>query len=209
VAAPANLFARESFMDELAYAAKANPLEFRLRHISDERLRAVVSATAESFGWNEAARNVTDTRGVGMACGTEKGSYVATCAEVEVDARQGEIRVVRVCQAFECGAIINPANLKTQVEGAIIMGMGAALWEEIRFDNGRILNPGFDSYRVPRFSDVPELDVILMDRPDLPSAGAGETPIITIAPAVANAVFAATGMRIRSMPIKGEYLKKA
>ena len=88
------------------------------------------------------------------------------------------------------------------------MGMGGALWEEIRFDNGRILNAGFDRYRVPRFSDVPELDIILMDRPDLPSAGAGETPMITIAPAIANAVFAATGVRIRSMPIKGEYLKK-
>ena len=88
------------------------------------------------------------------------------------------------------------------------MGMGGALWEEIRFDNGRVLNPGFAGYRVPRFSDLPELDILLMDRPDLPSAGAGETPMITIAPAIANAAFAATGIRIRSMPIKGEYFKK-
>ena len=209
VAAPANLFARESFMDELAHAAKADPLEFRLRHISNDRLRAVVDAAAQQFGWNKARRNVTDTRGVGIACGTEKGSYVATCAQVEVDRQRGDIRVLRVCEAFECGAIINPANLKIQVEGCIVMGMGGALWEEIRFDNGRILNAGFDRYRVPRFSDVPELDVVLMDRPDLPSTGAGETPMITIAPAIANAVFAATGLRIRSMPIKGEYLKKS
>ena len=87
------------------------------------------------------------------------------------------------------------------------MGLGGALWEEIRFDNGRILNAGFGKYRVPRFSDVPELDVILMERPDLPSTGAGETPIITIAAGIANAVFAATGKRIRSMPIQAEYLK--
>jgi isoquinoline 1-oxidoreductase len=208
VAAPANLFARESFMDELAHAAKVDPLEFRLRHISNERLRTVVDAAARSFGWNRANKIVADRRGIGVACGTEKGSFVATCAEVEVDRKKGEIRVVKVCEAFECGAIINPANLKIQVEGCIVMGMGGALWEEIRFDNGRILNAGFDRYRVPRFSDVPELDVILMDRPDLPSTGAGETPMITIAPAIANAVFAATGVRIRSMPIKGEYLKK-
>lgn len=202
VAAPANLFARESFMDELAHAARADPLEFRQRHISDDRLRTVVDTATERFGWNDARKDVTDTRGVGLACGTEKGSYVATCAEVEVDSEHGEIRVVRVCQAFECGAIINPANLQSQVQGCIIMGMGAALWEEIRFDNGRILNPGFAGYRVPRFSDVPEMDVILLDRPDLPSTGAGETPMITVAPAIANAVFAATGVRIRSMPIK-------
>ena len=209
VAAPANLFARESFMDELARAAKTDPLEFRLRHISNDRLRAVVDATAKRFRWNKAREKMTDTRGVGIACGTDKGSYVATCAEVEVDRQRGDIRVLSVCEAFECGAIINPANLKIQVEGCIVMGMGGALWEEIRFDNGRILNAGFDRYRVPRFSDMPELDIILMNRPDLPSVGAGETPMITIAPAIANAVFAATGVRIRLMPIKGEYLKKA
>ena len=207
VAAPANLFARESFMDDLAQAAKADPLEFRRRHISDDRLRAVLDATADRFRWNEAREKMTDTRGVGIACGTDKGAYVATCVEVEVDRQQGEIRVLRVCEAFECGAIINPANLKIQVEGCVVMGMGGALWEKIHFDNGRILNPGFGKYRVPRFSDVPELDIILMDRPDLPSTGAGETPIITIAAGIANAVFAATGKRIRSMPIQAEYLK--
>ena len=111
VAAPANLFARESYMDELAHAAKVDPLEFRRRHISDDRLRAVLDATASRFRWNEAREKMTGTRGVGIACGTDKGAYVATCAEVEVDKQNGEIRVLRVCEAFECGAIINPANL--------------------------------------------------------------------------------------------------
>jgi isoquinoline 1-oxidoreductase len=209
VAAPANLFARESFMDELAQAAETDPLEFRLRHISDDRLRAVVDVAAKRFHWNEAREKRQEMCGIGFACGVEKGSYVATCAEVEVDRKRGEVSVLRVCEAFECGAIINPANLKIQVEGCIVMAMGGALWEEIRFDNGRVLNAGFAGYRVPRFSDVPELEIVLMDRPDLPSAGAGETPMITVAPAIANAAFAATGIRIRSMPIKGDRFKEA
>jgi len=202
VAAPANLFARESFMDELAHVARMDPLEFRLRHISDDRLRAVLDAAATKFGWQiTSSKGGKETRGMGLACGIEKGSYVATCAEVEVDRQRGEVRVLRVCEAFECGAIINPANLKLQVEGAIVMGMGGALWEEMHFDDGRVLNAGFGRYRVPRFSDLPKLEIILMDRPDLPSAGAGETPMITIAPAIANAAFAATGIRVRSMPM--------
>ena len=147
--------------------------------------------------------------GVGLACGTEKGSYVAACAEVRVDRKRGVIDVRQVCEVFECGAIQNPANLRSQVEGCIIMGMGAALTEEIQFEDGKILNARFSKYHVPRFRDVPELDIHLLDRPDLPSAGAGETPIIVIAPAIANAVFDATGVRIRSMPIRGAMLKRA
>jgi isoquinoline 1-oxidoreductase len=195
-------------MDELAFAAETDPVEFRRRHISDQRLRAVVDAVAERFRWNQACELVTDTRGVGFACGVEKDSYVATCAEIELDGRQEEIRVLRVCEAFECGAIINPTNLKIQVEGCIVMGLGGALWEEIHYDNGRILNAGFDRYRVPRFSDLPELDTLLIDRPDIPSAGAGETPMITVAPAVANAIFSASGVRVRSMPMRPALFKK-
>jgi isoquinoline 1-oxidoreductase len=125
---------------------------------------------------------------------------VAACCEVEVDPKTGAPRVVEAVQAFECGAIMNPAGLRSQVEGAIAMGLGAALREEIRFKNGRLLNGSFTDYRVPRFADMPKLDVILLDRKDLESAGAGETPIVAIAPAVANAVFDATGKRVRAMP---------
>jgi isoquinoline 1-oxidoreductase len=136
---------------------------------------------------------------VGLACGTEKGSYVAACVEVGIS--QGSITVRRVCQVFECGAILNPDNLLSQVQGAIIMGLGPALREEMRFENGEMLNASFRKYHVPRFQDVPELDIHLLNRPDLSSAGAGETPIMVIAPAIANAVFHASGVRIRTMPI--------
>jgi isoquinoline 1-oxidoreductase len=111
------------------------------------------------------------------------------------------IRVEKVVEAFECGAIVNPEQLSNQVEGAIVMGLGGALFEAIEFANGRILNPRLSKYRVPRISDLPAIEVVLMDRKDLPSAGAGETPIMGIAPAIANALFQATGVRIRSMPI--------
>jgi isoquinoline 1-oxidoreductase len=122
--------------------------------------------------------------------------------EIEIDRQQNKLKVHRVCEAFECGGIVNPANLRSQVEGAIIMGLGAALQEEIQFENGRILNASFGEYLVPRLEDVPELDIHLVNRPDLPSAGAGETPIIAIAPAIANAVFRATGRNVEALPVR-------
>ena len=130
------------------------------------------------------------------------------CAEVAVNPEQGTFAVKHVCQAYDCGKIVNPANLLNQVKGAIVMGLGPALREEMRFEGGKILNASLGKYRVPRFADVPELDIHLLDRPDLPSAGAGETPIIAIAPAVANALFAATGQRARTMPIRFADSKK-
>jgi isoquinoline 1-oxidoreductase subunit beta len=208
LAATANHFGRESFMDELAHAAKADPLDFRLAHLKDERLRAVLEKAAKEFGWADRRRRSVANTGVGLACGTEKASYVATCAAVEVDRGSGEVHVRQVCQAFECGAVLNPANLVSQNQGCVIMGLGGILREEIRFRDGRILNPRISEYEVPRFKDVPTIDVHLLNRTDLPSVGAGETPIVGIAPAVANAVFHATGIRCRSMPIHAKELKK-
>jgi CO/xanthine dehydrogenase Mo-binding subunit len=202
LAATANNFGREVFMDELAAAAGSDPLEFRLAHLENSRLRAVLEKAAKEFNWSERVKKKDANVGVGLACGTEKGSFVAACAEVEIDRKENKIKVRRVCEAFECGKILNPMNLESQVQGAIIMGLGAALREEMQFENGKILNATFKKYLVPRFDDVPELDVHLVDRPDLPSAGAGETPIIAIAPAVANAVFRATGKSVRSLPIR-------
>mgnify|MGYP005835977235 CR=1 FL=1 len=210
LAATANNFAREAFMDELAEAAGADPLDFRLAHLDSPRLRAVLEEAAKRFGWREKVKRKQPGLGVRLACGTEKGSYVAACVEIAVDRPADRIAVRRVCQVFECGAILNPENLRSQVQGCILMGMGPALREEMVFDYGRIRNAGFDRYRVPRFSDVPpEMDIHLLDRPDLPSAGGGETPIIAIAPAIANAVYHATGQRVRSMPIRIPRTKKA
>ena len=201
LAATANNFARESFMDELAAAAGADPLDFRLAHLENPRLRAVLETAAEKFGWKQRAKAKSPNVAVGLACGTEKGSCVAACVEIEL-AQQNQIRVRHVCEAFECGAVVNPDNLRKQVHGAIIMGIGPALREEVRFENGENQTVTFRSYPVPRYEDVPELDIHLINRPDLASAGAGETPIICIAPAIANAVFQSTGKRIRAMPIR-------
>ena len=202
LAATANQFARESFMDELAAASGADPLAFRLAHLDHPRLRAVLETAAQRFNWEERIKKKKPNVGLGLACGTEKGSYVAACAEVEIDPSAKTIAVRRVCQVFDCGAILNPANLLAQVQGALIMGLGPALREEINFEKGEVLNPSFRQYQVPRFADVPELDIHLLNRPDHDSSGAGETPIIAIAPAIGNAVFQATGQRLRSMPIR-------
>ncbi len=205
LAATANHFARESHMDDLAHALKLDPLAFRLQNLKDERLRAVLEAAARQFGWGKVKPEAG--HGFGIAGGTEKGSYVATCAEVAADVKTGRVKVLRLAIAFECGAILNPEHLKNQVEGAAIMGLGGALYEAIRFDNGKILNPRFSDYRVARFADTPAMETVLLDRKDLPSAGAGETPIVAVAPAVGNAIFAATGIRIRSMPMIPKGLK--
>jgi isoquinoline 1-oxidoreductase subunit beta len=202
LAATANNFARESFMDELAAAADMDPLDFRLAHLENARLRAVLEEAAKQFNWREKVKQKQPGIGYGLACGTEKNSVVAACAEIAIDTAKNTISVRRVCQAFECGSILNPANLTSQVQGCIMMGIGPALREEMRFENGAITNANFKHYLVPRFSDVPELDLHLMNRPDSLSVGAGETPIIAIAPAIANGVFHATGIRIRRMPIR-------
>jgi nicotinate dehydrogenase subunit B len=205
LASTANNFARESHMDDLAHAIGLDPLEFRLRNLKDERIRAVLTAAAERFGWSQRPKG--KDRGCGIACGTEKGGYVATAAEVRVDHATGRVKIVRAVTAFECGAILNPAHLTNQIEGSVIMGIGGALFEAIDFANGKILNPRFSRYRVPRFSDVPVLETVLINRKDLPSAGAGESPIIAIAPAVGSAIFAATGRRLRSLPMRPADLK--
>lgn len=205
LAATANHFARETAMDELAHLVGMDPLEFRLKNLKDERLRAVLEAAAHRFGWGRT--KAAPDRGVGLAAGFEKGGYVATCAEIAVDRATGEVKVLRVVTAFECGAILNPDHLTNQIEGAIVMGLGGALFEAIEFEDGKILNPRFSRYRVPRFSDLPQIDVVLLDRRDLPSAGAGETPIVGIAPAIGNAIFHATGMRLRSLPLVPNGLK--
>lgn len=199
LAATANHFARESYMDELAHAARLDPLEFRLKNAADERLRAVMQAAAGRFGWK--ARRKAPGRGFGMAAGFEKGGYVATCAEIQADAAGGAVKVLRVVEAFECGAVVNPEHLRNQIEGAIAQGLGGALFEKVEFAGGKILNDRLSRYRVPRFEDMPAIETIVIDRKDLPSAGAGETPIVGIAPALANAIFDATGKRIRSMPL--------
>jgi isoquinoline 1-oxidoreductase len=202
LAATANTFARECAMDELAALAGRDPLAFRLAHVENPRLRAVVEEVARKFDWTNRAKAKQPDVGVGIACGTEKGSYVATAAEIAIDRANDRVKVLRVCQAYECGGVMNPGNLVAQNEGALVQALGPALRELIRFENGEVLTNAFSDYAVPRFADVPRMDIHILNRPDLPSVGAGETPLIALAPAIANAVFHATGKRVREMPIR-------
>jgi isoquinoline 1-oxidoreductase len=170
-------------MDAIARHLGVDPVDYRLRHLTDERMRAVLTAVAQQSGWPKPS---AAGRALGIACGTEKGSYVATAAEVS-RAVSG-FNVERLVVAFECGAIVNPDGLNNQVEGAIVQGLGGALFETIEFGDGAIVNGSMARYRVPRFKDVPRIDITLIDRKDLPSAGAGETPIVCVAPAIGSAV---------------------
>ncbi|HXC47524.1 MAG TPA: molybdopterin cofactor-binding domain-containing protein [Candidatus Sulfotelmatobacter sp.] len=202
LAATANHFARETHMDSLAHAASMDPLEFRLKNLSDARMREVLEAGAKAFGWPR--QKTEGGQGFGVAAGYEKGSYVATFAEIYVDRKKNVVIVKKLVEVFECGAIVNPDGLRNQVVGAMIQGLGGALFESIQFEKGRISNAHFSSYRVPRFKDVPEIEAILLDRKDIPSAGAGETPIMAIAPAIGNAFHDATKVRLTKLPLQPE-----
>jgi nicotinate dehydrogenase subunit B len=206
LAATANHFAREMHIDELARLTSMDPLAFRLKNLQDARLSDALRAAAERFGWGKRAAPGT---GVGIACGFEKGGYVATCAEVAVDRASGAVRIVRVVTSFDCGAIVNPDGLRNQVEGALVQGIGGALFEAIEFDGGVIRNALLSQYRVPRFQDVPPIELVLINRKDMPSMGSGEAPIIALAPAVGAAIFDASGVRPRSLPMARGGLRMA
>ena len=197
LAATANVFARECHMDDLARLIKMDPLKFRIKNLDDNRLIEVLQTAAQKFGWNASK---TPGQGYGIAGGFEKGGYVGTCAEVKINGGK-EVRVVRITQVFECGAIINPHHLENQVMGCIVQALDGALFEAVEFVNGKIINSGLSAYRVPRFSDVPKIEIILIDRKDLPSAGAGEAGIIGIAPAIRNAIVDATGKALNTLPM--------
>ena len=205
LAATANNFARESHMDELADALGMDPIAFRHRNLDDKRLAAVLDAAAAAIGWPEdAAAGAEPQRGwtgTGIALGFEKGGRVATAARVQIT-QDGTLTIRSLVTAVDCGAIVHPDGLINQVEGAVAMGLGPALFEQIDFAGGRILNASMTDYRVPRLGDVPaDVRVVLLDQPDQPSAGGGEAPIIAVAPAIANAIFRACGVRLRSMPL--------
>jgi nicotinate dehydrogenase subunit B len=198
LAAAANNFARESAIDELARRVEVDPLTIRTSNLEDERLRAVLERAAEIAEWTP--RRPSPGKGFGLAVGLEKGSRVATIAEVRVDPDR-RLHVDRLVTVFEAGAVVNPDNLRSQVEGAMVMALGGALFEGVHFDAGTVRNPHLSEYRVPRFSDLPKLEVEMLDRRDLPPAGAGETPLIAVAPALANAICDATGCRLRTLPL--------
>ena len=194
-----NTFARESHMDVLASKAGVDPVEFRLRHLTDKRMRRVLEAATKQFAWKPA--RAPSGQGVGVACGTTYKTYVATAVQVAVEKSTGKVRVERVVTAVDAGVIVNPEGTRQQVEGCIGMGMGCALSEEVRFSNGEVLARNFDSYEIPRFSAMPKMEVVLVDNPELAPDGIAEPPIITLGAAIANAIYDVTGARLFQLPM--------
>jgi isoquinoline 1-oxidoreductase len=202
-----NCFAIESQIDIMAASAAQDPLAFRMRNLSDPRMRRVLQAAADAFGWQPAAG--PSRRGVGMACFIDAGTYVATMAQVQTDSASGHIRVVRVVCALDMGVVVNPEGARMQAEGGVTMGLGYALSEELRFLDGDVLDRNFDSYALPRFSWVPRIEVVLASNDALAPQGCGEPPIVTTGAAIANAVFDATGARLYRLPMTPARLKQA
>jgi isoquinoline 1-oxidoreductase len=197
LAATANHYAREMHMDAIARALGVDAVDFRLKHLSDQRMRAVLTEAAKKIGWPKPGAT---GRALGIACGTEKGSYVATAAELSKSAADG-FTVERLVVVFECGAIVNRDGLDNQVSGAVVQGLGGALFEALDFRGGALTNGTMQEYRVPRFKDAPPIEVVLLDRQDIPSAGAGETPIVCVAPAIGSAA-RAFGTVDTALPVK-------
>ncbi len=183
----------------MAAKAGVDPVEFRLRHLRDEKMRGVLTAAAEKFGWTPVAP--PSGRGYGVALGIDSGTSVATIVEVEVNERTGSVQVERVVCAQDMGLVINPRGAKIQIEGCITMGLGYALTEEVRFKGGEIFDRNFDSYQIPRFSWLPRIETVLIESENDAPQGGGEPAIITIGGAVANAICDATGRRLFQVPM--------
>ena len=210
---PAGTFAGESFMDELAAAAGADPIEFRRRHTSDPRAHAVLAAVEERAKWDSRPSpkkgGTPGKTGRGVALALRGGTYVATVAEVEVDAKTGVVRVKRLVCAHDCGLIVNPGALRGTVQANLVQSLGRALKEEVTFDQTHVTSVDWHSYPVARWSDVPEVEVILINHPEIAPSGAGEPSSRPTAAAIANAVFDATGVRLRRAPMTPERVKEA
>jgi len=215
--APQNTFANESFIDELAAVAGADPVDFRLRHLRDQRAIDVVRAAARLASWQprigaaaRAENPIARGRGFAYAQYENENAYVATVADVEVDRRTGAIRVRRVFVAHDCGLIVNPDGVRNQIEGNVVQTISRTLKEEVRFDRRRVTSLDWQSYPLLRFSEVPDaIEITLIDRRDQPSVGAGEPAACPVPAAIANAVFAATGVRLRRVPFTPERVKEA
>jgi CO/xanthine dehydrogenase Mo-binding subunit len=191
----------------MAAETGADPLEFRLRNMKDERMLRVLKAAAEKFGWTPG--KPPSGRGFGIACGIDAGTYVTLMAEVEVDRNNGRVQAKRIVCAQDMGLAINPQGATIQVEGCITMGLGYALTEEIHFEGGKIFDRNFNSYQIPRFSWLPEIETVLIDAKDSPPQGGGEPAIIGMGAVIANAVFDATGARLFQLPMTPDRIKKA
>jgi nicotinate dehydrogenase subunit B len=200
-----NIFARESHIDDMASKAGMDPLEFRLKNLTDKRMIRVLQAAAAKFGWKPA--KAPSKRGFGMVCFDYLGTYVAAMAEIKVDRNSGKIHVLRVVHAQDMGPVINPEGARMQIEGGITMGLGYCLSEEIHFKGGEIKDLSFSDYEITQFSWVPGIEAVLVDNPDIPSSGGGEPPIVGMGALMSNALFDAIGVRLNRLPLTPERIK--
>ena len=206
-AANTNIYARELQMNIMASMAGKDPLEFRLSHLKDKRMRGVLAAAAKQFGWTPS--KTPSGRGYGISCGIDAETYVASMAEVEVDRSSGMIEVKRVVCAQDMGQVVNPQGAAIQMEGCITMGLGYALSEEIHFSNGRLLDINFDTYDIPRFSWLPEIETVIVPNPTLAPKGGGEPAIVCMGGVLATAVYDATGAKVLQLPMTPQRVKSA
>jgi CO/xanthine dehydrogenase Mo-binding subunit len=214
-----NTFAHESFMDELAARAKADPVEFRLRHLREPRMLDVVKAAAKAANWDarpspkhraKSASGIASGRGISCVAYEGDNGYSAMVAEVEVELATGKLNVKRLVVSIDAGPISNPDGLRNQSEGGALQGMSRALGEEVTWDDHNVTSIDWKTYHsLPLGFAVPKVEVVLLNRPDMPATGAGETAITVVAGAIGNAIFDATGARIRQVPFTPERIKAA
>ena len=211
---PAGGFASESFMDELAAAAKADPVEFRLRYLENPRAKATLKAAAERAKWDSrpspkggtATGDVVTGRGIALAL--RGGTHAATVAEIEINRNTGAIRVKRLVCAHDCGFIVNPDALRGTIAANLMQSMSRALKEEVTFSRTRVTSVDWNSYPIARWSDVPpQVEIVMLNPPNAPSTGAGEPSTRPTAAAIANAIFDATGVRLRQVPLTPAKIK--
>ena len=197
----ANVFAIESFMDELAHSVGADPVAYRLRFLKDERARDAIVRAAEKFGWSQWQKSPGRGRGIGFAKYKNIAGYCAVALEVEVNRQSGRIRVLRAVASADSGHIVNPDGVSNQIEGGLIQSLSWTLKEEVQMDDTQVLSQDWSSYPILTFSEVPPVEVVLIDRPGQPFLGTGEASQGPTGAALANAVFDATGVRFRRLPL--------
>ena len=202
-----NTFAREVQIDIMASAAGIDPLEFRLKNLKDEKMIGCLKAVAEKFGY--VAGKSPGGRGIGVACGSDAGTWVAHMAEVKVDKSTGKVTVIRIACAQDMGLCINPEGATIQMEGCITMALGYTFTEEVFFEGGNIKDRGFDTYQIPRFSWLPKIETVILDRKDKAPQGGGEPAIVAVGAVIAAAIYDATGARLYRMPMTPERVLEA
>ena len=204
---PNNVHAKEMQISLMAAKAGIDPLEFRLKNLKNEKMIGVLKAAAEKFGYKPS--KPLSGRGIGISCGIDANTYAAHIGEIEVDKKTGEIRVKRVVCVYDMGLCVNPQGTRIQMEGCCVMSMGYALSEGLKFSDGVVHDKNFDTYELPRFSWVPEIETVILKKDDDPPQGAGEPAVIGMGAVIATGVFDATGAKLFEMPMTPERVKAA